>query len=299
MSWQLGKANYVQSFFFWSTFVCCVLRLFQIKVSGWIAASILKSERYCLRHYMDATMPLAPLGKAQHYCSIFNFQLAFRGLFLQFAITLPKNADWLGASIGNAQYKGGEKNIDLIVAFHQSGRAMLIHFALLGAETEIRKIKDDGKIERETNLDRRGLRQIGTVWRIPDPPAFSLPTTFKRKKIRALTRAGQPMASESSLFLLAPPPPSLARGPFRRIYILEIQGSMPERPERGGPCWRLKMGWMGTQRVQMKGALPWLVCWDHCAGTRDFYPALAALVSPAQNIIFLTIYYLNLCAPIA
>jgi hypothetical protein len=32
-----------------------------------------------------------------------------------------------------------------------------------GAETEIGKIKDDGKIERETNLDRRGPSQIGTV----------------------------------------------------------------------------------------------------------------------------------------
>ncbi len=57
---------------------------------------------------------------------------------------------------------------------------MPIHFALLhGAETEIDKIKDNGKIERETNLDRRGPKQIGTVWRIPDPPIFSLPTTFK------------------------------------------------------------------------------------------------------------------------
>ncbi len=46
---------------------------------------ILKTERYCLRHYIDATMPLAPLGNAQQYCSAFNFQLVFRGLFLQFA----------------------------------------------------------------------------------------------------------------------------------------------------------------------------------------------------------------------
>jgi hypothetical protein len=51
-------------------------------------------------------------------------------------------------------------------------------FCFTGAETEIDKIKDDGKIERETNLDRRGPNQIGTVWHIPDPPTFSLPTTF-------------------------------------------------------------------------------------------------------------------------
>jgi hypothetical protein len=80
-----NEAKYLLRFLFWITFVCCVIRLFQIKVSGWIAASILKIERYCLRHYMDATMPLAPLGKAQQYCSVFNFPLAFRGLFLQFA----------------------------------------------------------------------------------------------------------------------------------------------------------------------------------------------------------------------
>ncbi len=36
-------------------------------------------------------------------------------------------------------------------------------FCFTGAETEIHKIKDDGKIERETNLDRRGPSQIGTV----------------------------------------------------------------------------------------------------------------------------------------
>jgi hypothetical protein len=36
-------------------------------------------------------------------------------------------------------------------------------FCFTGAETEIDKIKGDGKIERETNLDRRGPSQIRTV----------------------------------------------------------------------------------------------------------------------------------------
>jgi hypothetical protein len=31
---------------------------------------------------------------------------------------------------------------------------------------------------------------------------------------------------------------------------------------------------MGTQGVQMKGVLPWLVRWALRAGTRDFCPAL-------------------------
>jgi hypothetical protein len=41
---------------------------------------------------------------------------------------------------------------------------------------------------------------------------------------------------------------------------------------------------MGTQRVQMKGVLSWLVHWACRADTRDFCSALAALVSQVQNI---------------
>jgi hypothetical protein len=47
---------------------------------------------------------------------------------------------------------------------------------------------------------------------------------------------------------------------------------------------------MGTQSVQKKGVLPWLVRCACRAGTRDFFSALAALVSPVQNIIFLIKY---------
>jgi hypothetical protein len=38
---------------------------------------------------------------------------------------------------------------------------------------------------------------------------------------------------------------------------------------------------MGTQRVQMKGALPWLVRWIRRTGKKDIY-ALDALVSKVQ-----------------
>ncbi len=48
-----------------------------------------------------------------------------------------------------------------------------------GAETEIHKIKDDSKIKREKNIDRRGQRHIVNFWHLSDPPSFSLPTTFK------------------------------------------------------------------------------------------------------------------------
>ncbi len=43
---------------------------------------------------------------------------------------------------------------------------------------------------------------------------------------------------------------------------------------------------MGSYGVQMKGVLPWLVRRALRAGTRDFFPALASLVSPVENIFF-------------
>ncbi len=71
---RYNVVNYLQRPFFKNTFVCCVIR----------------------RFYIDATMPLAPLGKAQQYCSVFNFQLVFRGLFLQLsALCLRTRTDLL------------------------------------------------------------------------------------------------------------------------------------------------------------------------------------------------------------
>ncbi len=48
---------------------------------------------------------------------------------------------------------------------------------------------------------------------------------------------------------------------------------------------------METQGVHTKGALPWMVRWPRCGGTRYFCPALAAFVSTVQNIVFLTVHY--------
>ena len=97
-----NAANYLQRFLH-----CPPLHI-------WIAASILKTERYSLRHYTDATMPLAPLGNAQQFFTLCR--------------ALPKNADCLSAPISNAHYKGGKKP----AAFRLIGRTMPIHFALLG-----------------------------------------------------------------------------------------------------------------------------------------------------------------------
>ncbi len=163
---------------FWSSFVCCVIRWFQIKVSSyqnaadpapqhcpliyfyhywrskwpcalpiqiinvlsalpidvrWIAASILKTERYCLRHYTEATMHLAPLGNAQQYCSVFTIQLVFRGLFLQFAAhCLWTQTDSVRQCTSMRIIKEKEKNIDLTAAFGLFSSTLPIHFALLG-----------------------------------------------------------------------------------------------------------------------------------------------------------------------
>ncbi len=56
---------------------------------------------------------------------------------------------------------------------------------------------------------------------------------------------------------------------------------------------------MGTQREQMRGDLPWLVRWTRPASTVDFCLALAALISPEQNIIFLTVHFFTFLVPIA
>jgi hypothetical protein len=42
----------------------------------------------------------------------------------------------------------------------------------------------------------------------------------------------------------------------------------------------------GDSRSTNERVFPWLVRWAHCAGTRDFCPALAALVRSVQNIFF-------------
>ncbi len=52
----------------------------------------------------------------------------------------------------------------------------------------------------------------------------------------------------------------------------------------------------------MKGGFPWLVRWAHSAGTRDFYPAFAVLVSTLQkkNFPHRTLFrYFIFCVPIA
>jgi hypothetical protein len=48
----------------------------------------------------------------------------------------------------------------------------------------------------------------------------------------------------------------------------------------------------------MNWVIPWLIRWACRAGTRDFGPALAALVGPVQNIFFRTVHYFTSFVPI-
>ncbi len=66
-----------------------------------------------------------------------------------------------------------------------------MHLAPLGnaqrkTETEKEKIEDNSKIDRKKNIDRRGPRQIGTDWHIPDPSTL---LSGCRLPLRSGTRA--------------------------------------------------------------------------------------------------------------
>ncbi len=85
-------------------------------------------------------------------------------------------------------------------------------------------------------------------------------------------------------------------GTYRYRTVLVIR----ETREGWGPCWLLKMRWIGTQRVQMRWEWSILGWFLPCrASTIDFCLALAALFSPLQNLIFLTAHFFTLLVPIA
>jgi hypothetical protein len=44
-------------------------------------------------------------------------------------------------------------------------------------ETDL--IQDGGQVKRQTDIDHHGPKYILIICHLPDPPIFSLPTTFK------------------------------------------------------------------------------------------------------------------------
>ncbi len=64
----------------------------------------------------------------------------------------------------------------------------------------------------------------------------------------------------------------------------------------GWPLLSVETEAKGTQRVHMKGVLPWLVGWARRSGTRSYCPASAATVSAVQNIFIYIYFFLTAAA---
>jgi hypothetical protein len=45
-----------------------------------------------LRQYIDAMMPVAPIGNGVQICSVYNFQILFRGFFFSVRRAAPNDA---------------------------------------------------------------------------------------------------------------------------------------------------------------------------------------------------------------
>jgi hypothetical protein len=76
-------------------------------------------------------------------------------------------------------------------------------------------------------------------------------------------------------------------------------GGRWNEPKKGWPLPTVETEPMGTKGVHIKGILPWLVHWARRASIQEiFFPALAALVGPVQNILLLTVHYFTSFVPI-
>ncbi len=67
------------------------------------------------------------------------------------------------------------------------------------------------------------------------------------------------------------------------------------------PSLWLKLSWMGngdSNSTNVRGPALFGSLGSRRGRKRDFYPALAALVSPVQKFFFVTVHYFNFCVPI-
>jgi hypothetical protein len=72
--------------------------------------------------------------------------------------------------------KRGAPNSSVRLAYIHTNRLLI---ELNKQETEIRCTKDDGNIKKYTDINRHGPVPYSNSSLLPDPPPFSLPTTFK------------------------------------------------------------------------------------------------------------------------
>ncbi len=109
---------------------CCLHRGFKK------AAEELRMGIPALRQYIDATMPLAPIGNRVQICSVYKVQVLFWGFVFFCCRTSPNEAGGFDASIGSARYKREKKICALLPHFAYSmGHRLLILVYL--EETEI------------------------------------------------------------------------------------------------------------------------------------------------------------------
>jgi hypothetical protein len=68
----------------------------------------------------------------------------------------------LKSSNDAANKKQTKETLEVICCVLPIRQNIAYSFCFTGAETELDKIKDDSKIDREKNIDWRGPRQVGT-----------------------------------------------------------------------------------------------------------------------------------------
>ncbi len=70
------------------------------------------------------------------------------------------------------------------LTYFHTNRLLTGHYK---TETEIRWRKDDNRIKKQTDIDRHGPKPSLNSSQPPNPPPFSLPTTFKARNKLKLT----------------------------------------------------------------------------------------------------------------
>jgi hypothetical protein len=88
--------------------------------------------------------------------------------------------------------------------------------------------------------------------------------------------------------------------PFSWVHLHSIYShELNHAQQAGADAPWLKLRWIGTQIVQIKGVPPWLDFWACCSCTREFWSALAALVVPTKFFFLLHPTLFNYLFPVA
>ncbi len=106
-------------------------------------------------------------------------------------------------------------------------------FCITGAETEIRQIKDNSKIKREKNIDRRCQRHIVNVWHLSDPPSFSLPTIPLKDQFSIGPLLSLKVWKKLYLYAIFRLPNSASRGV---VFWLQISSRNRSENRNGSKC---------------------------------------------------------------